>query len=350
MRPSPSPAALLGAVAELGERQLDPLALLREVSVSVRRVVPFDAGGFMTVDPETLLPTGSVSIDGSPVLEGLRGGEPPAPPPRGHDAASSPRGPGVGVARGALDHVMAAAARQHVDGAEPLRMLLRAGGSTWGAAYLVRAPGQPLFQLEEARVLAELSGGVARSLRRALTRGGAPEAGPQTAPGMLVLDERLRIVSATREVAYWRERMPQDALATIVGVARVAAVWPEAARARVRLSDGRWLTVQAARLSVGPGELARTGVMLALARRSELRTLLMRLHGLDATERDVIQLLLLGLDVPEVADHLAVGETVVRARVEAAHAKTGTTLRAELRALFDAVPPANPPLRLVVNT
>jgi hypothetical protein len=51
------------AVAKLAESGLDPQELLHEAAARVRRVVPYDLAGWMTMDPDTLLPTGTVQTE-----------------------------------------------------------------------------------------------------------------------------------------------------------------------------------------------------------------------------------------------------------------------------------------------
>jgi DNA-binding CsgD family transcriptional regulator len=56
------------AVIKLGDGALEPPELLYEAAERVRRVVPYDLGGWMTMDPDTLLPTGNIRSGKTPEL------------------------------------------------------------------------------------------------------------------------------------------------------------------------------------------------------------------------------------------------------------------------------------------
>jgi hypothetical protein len=56
------------AVIKLTSGGLDPQELLHEAAERIRRVVPYDLGGWMTMDPDTLLPTGNIRSGKTPEL------------------------------------------------------------------------------------------------------------------------------------------------------------------------------------------------------------------------------------------------------------------------------------------
>jgi hypothetical protein len=51
------------AVSRLSQAALDPAEFFCEVSARVRGVVPYDASGWMTLDPDTLLPGGALETE-----------------------------------------------------------------------------------------------------------------------------------------------------------------------------------------------------------------------------------------------------------------------------------------------
>src|SRR3954452_18955828 len=51
-------------IARLVHRSIDAVALARDVTCAVRKVVPFDGSCLLTLDPATLLPTGEVVDNG----------------------------------------------------------------------------------------------------------------------------------------------------------------------------------------------------------------------------------------------------------------------------------------------
>ena len=56
------------AVIKLGDGALEPPELLYEAAQRIRQVVPYDLGGWMTMDPDTLLPTGNIRSGKTPEL------------------------------------------------------------------------------------------------------------------------------------------------------------------------------------------------------------------------------------------------------------------------------------------
>jgi hypothetical protein len=64
------------------------------------------------------------------------------------------------------------------------------------------------------------------------------------------MDRELRVASATAEAEQLTGLLPGDAWATLFGVAARVYDKDRAARARVRLVDGRWLLLHAARLHI----------------------------------------------------------------------------------------------------
>ena len=55
-------------VREIARAGLDPQEFFHEVSIRIRRVVPHDASGWMTLDPDTMLPNGALETDKPPEL------------------------------------------------------------------------------------------------------------------------------------------------------------------------------------------------------------------------------------------------------------------------------------------
>jgi hypothetical protein len=56
------------AIDRLGSDRLEPHELLVEAAARIRRVVPYDMGGWMTLDPDSLLPTGTMRTGKPPAL------------------------------------------------------------------------------------------------------------------------------------------------------------------------------------------------------------------------------------------------------------------------------------------
>jgi DNA-binding CsgD family transcriptional regulator len=81
---------------------------------------------------------------------------------------------------------------------DEVRVLLRANGSTWGAACLHRESASRDVDPDEQRFLAEVAGDIGRGLRASLSHRPATAQLP-AAPGVLTMDRELSVTSATDE-------------------------------------------------------------------------------------------------------------------------------------------------------
>jgi hypothetical protein len=77
-------------------------------------------------------------------------------------------------------------------------------GLCWGGLALYRRVGQPDFDRGESGFLAGPAGEVAEGIRRAILPGAAGQGG-EDAPGVLMLDDRDRLASATAAARRWLE-------------------------------------------------------------------------------------------------------------------------------------------------
>jgi DNA-binding CsgD family transcriptional regulator len=126
--------------------------------------------------------------------------------------------------------------------------------------------------------------------------------------------------------------MPGDVTSTLYAVA-IGASRHDRASARVRLTDGRWLLLQGGRMHGAANESPHVTVSLMPATRSDLTSLLLRLHGLSARQRGVAELLISGLRTDEIAAHLHISPHTLHDHVKAIFTKLGVQGRAELMAL-----------------
>jgi DNA-binding CsgD family transcriptional regulator len=99
------------------------------------------------------------------------------------------------------------------------------------------------------------------------------------------------------------------------------------------LTDGRWLLAQGGRMHGAPNDAARVTVTLVQASRSDLTSLLLRLHTLSARQREVAELLMSGPRTDEIAAILHISQHTLHDHVKAIFAKLGVQGRAELTAL-----------------
>lgn len=330
------------AVIKLTNGGLDPQELLYEAAERIRRVVPYDLGGWMTMDPDTLLPTGNIRSGKTPELtQAFWRNE--LFTPDVHKFTELVRRHSPVAVMSAVDFATAedSPRRQLIHRPAGLgdeaRVLLRANGSTWGAACLHRESASRDFDPDEQRFLAEVAGDIGRGLRASLSRRPATAQLP-VAPGVLTMDRELSVTSATDEAEQLTGLLPGDAWTTLFGVAARAYDDDHAARARVRLVDGRWLLLHASRLRGAQDGPGRVAVVLNRAPRADLTSLLLRLHGLSARERQVAELLILGPRTDEIAARLHISRHTLRDHVKSIFAKVGATSRSELTALVGGAP------------
>ena len=342
------------AIASLCVSGLPALELFEQVAERLRRVVPYDAGCWKPVDPETLLFTGFAIEDPQPGrLTSVRWrfveNELLEPDVGKFRELARKRQP-VTTLHGETHGEPERSARYRTIhralgfGAE-LRAVFRSSEACWGSVALVRAEGEPNFNRDEVAFVAGICDHVALGLRLALLHEEGASSDDR-APGTIVLRSDLSLDSTTTQAARWLEQFPSDrgtALdlpAAVVAVARRArsgaAGHASAASARVRLVSGRWLLVHAAPLAQPNTDDGRIAVVLAPAGPAELTPLRLELYGLSAREREVTRLLARGLSNDEIARSLHITRYTVKDHVKAIYAKLGVTTRPELTAkLFD---------------
>jgi len=344
------------AIAGLCAGDLPGLDLLERVHTRLRTVVPHMVGGWTVTDPASTLITGVFTVD-MPARAHLGVLD--------HEFLDDDFNTFRDLARrrwpvGTLDQATSGetdrSARMRNFGhpmgmASELRAVFGTGRACWGTACLVRDETEPGFTAAEVAVLDGVRGYVAHGLRsaqllEAATRGEQPGS---PGPGMVVLGDDDSVESLTDTARWWLAQLPADRgprlelPAVVYHVARAArtaghygsdgAARPPA-RARVRLGDGRWLVVHAARLHGADGTSGRTAVMLELAGPGEVAGLLCELHELTAREREITGMLVRGLGIDEIAGQLFISRHTVRDHTKAIFAKLRVTSRAELTALL----------------
>jgi DNA-binding CsgD family transcriptional regulator len=326
------------AVARLADGGLDPQELLHEAAARVRRVVPYELAGWMTMDPDTLLPTGADQTDKPrDLIDAIWRNELFTPDVHKFTDLARRRDPvavlstldAATVERSPRHQVI----HQQAGLGDEARVVLRASGSTWGAACLHRASDSGDFTAGERQFLVEISTHLGRGLQLSLS-GRRTSSDLCTGPGVVTMDPELRVISTTADAGRLVGLLPADGSATVFGVAGRVYDEHHPARARVRLADGTWLLVHASRLGGAPGEPERVAVVLDRARPSDITSLLLRLHGLSARERAVAELLLSGRRTDELSARLCISRHTLRDHIKAIFAKVGASSRSELMAMF----------------
>jgi DNA-binding CsgD family transcriptional regulator len=308
-------SAVRDAVVALSQQALDPADLVHEVEGRVRAVVPYDAGAWWTVDPETLLPTQ------------LGGGANRPDPPDIFSGADYDIFDDLD--RSALD----AAA-----GEDAVHVLSRSGNATWATARFSRTPGAGGFTQPEVDYLCSVARYVGAGVREYLSQA-EWRPGHSVVPGVLIVAGDGRVDDATPEMTGWLARLGAEARGTLPvslrGLVRqtldqrVGEVPLRPAKVRIRLPEGDWVVARATRFTA---DATRTAVLMKSATRSDVGSLFLAVHGLTPREREITELLVAGAEPGEVAACLHLSIHTVRSHVKTIFAKVGVGSRAELTA------------------
>jgi DNA-binding NarL/FixJ family response regulator len=325
------------AVAKLAAAAVDPAEFFSEVAARLHRVVAYDASGWMTLDPDSLLPSGALETEKpADLVRTLWRNELQVP-----DAHKLAVLAGKTKPVAALSQLSPAAAAdserlQVILGprgiGDEMRVMLRAGGSTWGHCALYRERGSRAFDADELRLVADIAAQIGEGLRRSLSRRPDAEAVAALAPGVVAFDSAGSITSATSEASRLMALMPGDATTLLYAVAAKASQ-SDGAQARIRLLDGQWLLAHGGRMHGSPPDSAQVTVTLTQAPRADVASMLLRLHGLSAREREVAELLMTGTATEAIAGRLHISPHTLRDHVKSIFTKLGANSRAELMAL-----------------
>jgi DNA-binding CsgD family transcriptional regulator len=304
--------------------------LLDEVEARLRRVIPFDSGGWWTTDPETLLPTELWGFDISVIERELTADQ--GVPLEGNTPAPSD------------------------SSVSDLRFASRSGQSIWGAACWTRAAGDRSFTAAEIAYVTEVAREVGSALRADLLRLAThPTAGavlPDGAPGAgtVVLGNSDIVEGFTPDAKVWLNKLGvahldeplPAALRWISLQARAHAASAgtrhalRPARSRLTTSHGELVTVQAEVLH--GSEHPKVVMSLEPASSRSLFPLLLALHDLTAREKTVAGLVVAGWRLDDIAVQLSLSLFTVRDHVKAIYAKVGVRSRPELTARLGGAP------------
>ncbi|SHJ80817.1 DNA-binding transcriptional regulator, CsgD family [Tessaracoccus bendigoensis DSM 12906] len=359
-----------GLLAERVRRDVEVVAhagldldnFLSEALLSIQRAVPFVGACFGTVDPATRLLTGT-----------RKSGDLAGRDERDHEwglleygaseATTFTRMADVGE-RAAGVHLSTAG---HTDESTRLREIIRPAfgygdearalcldqGHLWGAAALFRSTDERPFQAEEVEFLASLAlfmgAGVRGGLLASLSAS-APGDSP-VGPGVMIVDEADAIVQVNPGADRWLHELalggtgtsPDGVISSLVGAARrfSRGDWPSPPRARIRTATGLWLVLHATPLSARNGAVGEVVVTIEEARPPEVVPLVVAAFGLTNRERDVVSLILQGMDTKEMGLHLHLSTWTVQDHLKSIFEKASVRSRRELiaRVYFDQYVP-----------
>ena len=323
-------------------------ALFREAGRLLRRVIPFDAACWHTLDPATLLET-------SHLVENL-----PLENPRAAEieylyedynqfatlARSRQRSGILSQATGGAPE----RSRRYRELIRPLglhgelRGAFVAGRVGWGAVGLLREPGAADFSSRDAAFLHDVSAYLAHGIRTALllqTAAGGTQG--EDVPGLVLFDARQRLEAITPAAEGLLAELADDAPAgarpsplpyVVHAVASRAALVGRSAgaeamaRARVRTKAGRWLLLHGAVIERAASP--RIAVIVEVPQPPTLAPLLIQAYGLTERERELMRRMLQGLSTKEIAEALGISSYTVQEHFQAIFDKVGVRSRREL--------------------
>lgn len=327
----------------LSESSLDSDSLRYAVIAELQRVIGFDRWCWPLADPETLLPGSGLalhdfgprvprslqleySIDGFVAKHAVARRANPAgslSAETGGDPARSPRWDEVLRPVGIGD-VVALACRDEL--------------GCWGWFEAYRDGADRAFDEADLDLLASVGPSFGRALRRRALGDARVDAGAAFPPGVIVLDAELRPLSWTAGARAWFDVLPAARLVERMGILPTV-VYPaatlaqssgtvRAAHALVRAVNGRWVMIEAAPLEGDAG--GRVAVTLREANRSETFELLCRAYALTRRERELVALLVAGLDTRMIAQRLFISRYTVQDHLKAVFTKVDVRSRREL--------------------
>jgi DNA-binding CsgD family transcriptional regulator len=333
-------------IVRLSHAGLDSRALRVEAVRRLRKIVPVDAVFCATVDPATLLFTGSV-------VEEIPEAATPAflanefmqdDVNKFVDLAGATR-PVQSLYEATRGEPMRSARFQDILApigfGDELRAAQRVGAVTWGVMCLHREADASGFTAGETAFLGRIAPHLAVGLRTALLIERAVREASPEGPGLVVLAEDLSIAAATAPAQQWlaevsdwpRRSEPPQAVLAVAGWLMALEHAGEGARtrmprARVQTQSGQWLILHASRLADarGGGPIA---VILEPAAPAEIAPLVLQAYGLTDREAQVARLILQGRSTAEIVDRLSISALTVQQHLKAVFDKTGARSRRE---------------------
>ncbi len=328
---------------------LDSRTLQTEVMAALRRAVPCEAWCIGTIDPATLMLTGSIGegypMKGSGRFLEIEYGEPGPNKYAELARRTPPVGTLVHATGGDLetstywrDICRPAGLR------DELRAALVVDEACWGSLALARAPSTPDFSEHEAEYLAALSSPLAIGLRASLVVDNPPLKDSAFGPGLIVLAEDMQPEGISPAGQRWLEELrdsesdwmgplPNCVYAVVTRLRQLESIeqiLPDLMpRVTVRLASGQWLSVQASRLRATDGH-RQLAVIIEPAGPAELAPLIVSAYALTSREREIAELVLQGLSTKEIATTLFITPGTVQQHLKTIFDKIGVRTRREL--------------------
>lgn len=334
-------------LALLAESTLDADSLRLEAINHLRQAIGFDTWCAPLVDPDSLIPYRPVVSEPQPFGDRL---------PRllvldqGPDElisrAKVARNPDRVWTLSSMSNGDLARSRRWRECSQPAGMgdELRAAAvdehGCWASFEALRASDDPPFDPHDADLMRDAARILARRLRKAsvsATDAGGVEPGDT---GVLLIDEELQPRGFTHAAREWfallrASHKPEPTPLPVhvyAAVGRLLAAeagddLQRAARVRVRTSGARWAIVEAARMDGIENAIV---VTVHAASAEDVLDLVARAHGLTARERELVALVLEGLDTREISRRMFISRYTVQDHLKAVFVKLGVHSRREL--------------------
>ena len=333
-------------IERLSKAGLDWVTLSEQATEAIRQAIPFTRTCWHTVDPGTVLLTGSVNQNiacsgtwlahHEYVVEDVN--------KWWFLARSGRRAGATGLAtHGDLSRSARHRTHEAIGIGDELRGSFVVDGVYWGAAGFLRDEGEPWFTEEERRFLVSLCEPLAEGFRRAmLVAALVPHDPSEAVPGVVVFDHEGEPEFISPAAARWIEELveepapPSPAQSRVVQVVAARARALEtghdplglAARARVQTRSGKWLLLYGTPLAGAADN--RIAVIIQPAPASEVAPLVALAYGLSDRECEVTKLCIQGQSTKEMARTLNVSPYTVQDHLKSIFAKTGVRSRGEL--------------------
>jgi DNA-binding CsgD family transcriptional regulator len=334
---------------------LDAAGLRGEVLRRLPAILSVDAAFFATVDPMTMLFTSAVADEplGAATSQFLDN-------EFGRDdvnkfaALAESADPVGSLDRATRGDRPASARYRDIMGplglGDELRAALISNRECWGVLCLHREDAAHGFGDRDVELLRRISPHLAEGLRRAVIIGQATATPAAGAPGIVVLDENLSVLSMNPAAEQWlaeigrpdwpgRSELPIAVYAAAARLARLEQGTDAArmsATVRLRSRAGRWLSLHASRLTGPPAP--QIGIVIEPAPPAQIRSLLLSAYGLTSAQSRVVALVLKGHSTRQIVRELHISANTVQEHLTAAFDKFGVRSRGELVAAVLAGP------------
>jgi DNA-binding NarL/FixJ family response regulator len=321
----------------LDDERPDLTATLEATQAALHDVATFSWSALMTVDPDTLLPTGGlVEGFGAEACAPFWDNELLAP---GYNKFTDLARSTTSVATlfeatdGDLDRApIYTNLYAQLGVADELRSAFVVGSRCWGVVSLLRSLDHGPFTDEECRNVEALVPLIAKSLRAGVV---ALDTEAKGTAAMLVVDHDNHVQDLTLEAGRLLDELrtagvDEEGLPAIVrNVVTRARASRSSSHIATRLhgTSGSWRRVTAIPME---GEHGSVAVMIEPARAADLTPILLEAYGLTEREIDIVIHLARGLATKEIAAELSISPHTVRDHVKAIFTKTGFNTRGEL--------------------